>query len=565
MDRNDRVVIGPGRTTRPQPWPGARVQILTQATGPMAILFVLGACTRDKGAAPVDTGDGPTGVCADVPGTIFDGVMDYPSTRYGDVVIRSCLEWSPLFLGAHQSGQLDGPARLVIANPFEDTTDVGGDISSGAVDVVSFPSWDQPYLRLEDATAHSLVTTQKSHEWSGSHVDNSADIDGDGYRDMLVGSVWGPEGTQSAGRRNVGAWFVPGPIAGTIMAEDVGVRFSADAVNTSMWEGVPVVVGDVTGDGWQDVALPLSSGGLGYAGAGRVALLAGPLLEDIDLDQAPLWVEGGMPPVLSVPTVANACDINGDGISDLGVSYYDQDNGSMVRVFLGPIEAPRPSGTEDLRLYRPTDVAISENIYGETEYFGEPVDCSADYDQDGLPNLVVSDRGWDEPDTIDAGAIWLVGASIDASASLQDAAIGRIVGSTRSHRAGYWLATGGDLDGDSFPDIVTGSNPSNEEHLEYPDPGTWIMLGPFEGTATLADGYEVHANRTGPMSIAHDLDGDDIDDLMMSDYGIEYDDYHSLDEYGTGIPWDMGTAVHVWLSSKSTQWPRPWAPAAYPE
>lgn len=506
--------------------------------------------------------------CDDVSLNIYeDHIKELPTTRYGDIAIRSCRYWEPSSV-AIKSRTGTGLGALFVGGYHFKDTDAHGNYSELAYsgDVLQMPVDDDLVgVLLESDLMTADIRPDHCGDQLGRVGTSIADLDGDFIPDLLAGSATAWESAAEGlclkpypPPYNVGAWVVPGPFSGDIIAEDVGWFAGYPWDEISFWNGIPVVVGDVTGDGQTDIALPLEGDGLGTSESGEVALLPGPFEpgDFVDLSAHEFVFQGGSHSHVKMPTVAEDYDANGDGFVDLAMSHGTAGPFPGVSIYLGPVDSASTYGEPDMQVgtpgipFRETEGRFWE-MYG---YWGHPLLNAGDMNGDGRDDLVVTAFDRNFGTLINAGLVWIVESELDLGLSdLDVVASARIEGQYDNAFAGWPVSAGGDLDGDGHTDLVVGSNHDwiSSDYKPAPfnkDPGTWLHYGPLSGTVALQEGTVVHANRTGLMASDGDLDGDGIDDLVMTDWDPENDGYA------------MGDAVHVWLSGQSLEFPRPWAP-----
>ena len=151
---------------------------------------------------------------------------------------------------------------------------------------------------------------------------SAGDVDGDGHDDLLVGA---PEADVTSSGLEGAAWLVLGPVSGTEMLSDADARLDGDdfaAAGTSL-----ASAGDMDGDGFGDFMIGAPSDSADGTWAGTAYLIYGPVTgthkladETHRLDLSGTWDFLGS-------SVANAGDTDGDGITDLLVGAYRDDDG----------------------------------------------------------------------------------------------------------------------------------------------------------------------------------------------------------------------------------------------
>ncbi|MCB9781282.1 MAG: hypothetical protein H6742_22130 [Alphaproteobacteria bacterium] len=310
------------------------------------------------------------------------------------------------------------------------------------------------------------------------------------------------------------------------------------------------VVGDVTGDGNDDIALILDD----------MAVLPGPIDQDVPLEGWDLWIGGAQVISDSKPALVQRFDANGDGVYDLAPARAGGGDGAgRLRIFLGPIDSSRETADQDVILgmfsYSPAHESSKD---GDSTDFGRSALSSpGDRDGDGYDDLVIADRWRDIEGTTDAGKIWLLAGPFLEDGDIESLAYATVVGVNDRDEIGAYAAEG-DLNGDGATDLVAAANNWQETDPysgwptdEATDPGTRLFWGPIGGTVPFDHGVEIHNSRAGELIANVDLDGDGVDDLVMTDNDLAGSDDDPM----------FPTAIHIWYSSASSEWPRPWAPS----
>ncbi|MFN7143931.1 MAG: MopE-related protein [Myxococcota bacterium] len=349
--------------------------------------------------------------------------------------------------------------------------------------------------RIEGAAAGDSV---------GFSVAGAGDFDGDGLADVIVGAPGADAGGSDAG----GAYVFFGPLAGTMSASTAALILTGDSAGDGAGYSV-ASAGDVDGDGFDDVLVGAWSNDLGGTDAGAAYVIRGPTTGTRDLGAADLVLIGETAADQAGLSVANAGDIDGDGVIDLIVGAWGADpsgtySGAAYIVY-GPTW-----GTLDL-------IDADSKIIGEStyDYAGQSVAGVGDLDADGYDDVVIGAPGTGR----DVGTAYVMYGPLGAGRPRLAGADARLVGSTDDDAVGASVAAAGDVDGDGTPDILVGA--AGYDYDGADSGGAFLLLGPPSGTYTLGTADTVlvgeHAGDGAGWSVAGtpDLDGDGRDEMLI--------------------------------------------------
>jgi len=279
--------------------------------------------------------------------------------------------------------------------------------------------------------------------------------------------------------------------------------------------GEATAVGDVDGDGLDDLLVAAPEDSQSPFGSGRVFLVLGSDLADggaLTTDDAAAVFEGGGWSLGEA--VASGADMDGDGLDDLVLASRDTSTGT-VWVISGARAATWGS----------TPLADADAILlGESgsDDAGTAVALGGDVDGDGLADLLVSAPYWHRYWSVDnAGAVYLVrGSTLAAGGTVYLAdAHAQVTGHLGGH-PGDDLAWTPDVDGDGVDDALVGGPWVDGE---VPGAGrTWLVSGAVlaaGGTSSLADAWAAISgvasnDLSGRQVDAGDLTGDGLPEVV---------------------------------------------------
>jgi hypothetical protein len=299
-------------------------------------------------------------------------------------------------------------------------------------------------------------------DFSGIWVAPAGDVNGDGVDDFLIGAHHDEEGGLEAGQtylilgRPAADW---GPDFDLANAD---ASFLGENGLSGDWSGRSVAsAGDVNGDGLDDFLIGARGNSEGGNNAGQTYLILGRTAADWGMDvdlsgvDASFWGEGVEDG--SGISVAPAGDVNGDGLDDFLVGAYGNDDGGtdagQTYLILG--RAAADWGMDfDLS-------GADASFWGEDagDWAGRSVAAAGDVNCDGLDDFLIGALFNEEGGT-DAGQTYLIlgrasaNWSMDFDLSNADASFW---GEDAGDRAGFSVASAGDVNGDGGDDFLIGA------------------------------------------------------------------------------------------------------------
>lgn len=352
----------------------------------------------------------------------------------------------------------------------------------------------------------SAAWTAESNQASASFgfsVASAGDVNGDGYADVLVGAPSYDNGQSNEGR----AFLYHGSASGLALNADWITE--SDQLDATFGYSV-ASAGDVNGDGYADAIVGARDYTNGQTREGRAFLYLG----------QPLGLDSGVVRTLEQNqananlgiAVASAGDVNGDGYSDviIGASTFDNGQGDEGRAFV------YHGSTTGL----PATANWSVESNQASALFGSSVASAGDVNGDGYADVIIGAYQFDNGETNEGRAfLYLGGAS-----GLATTAAWTAEGNQASARFGSSVASAGDVNGDSYADVIVGAPDSSSGGFTQNGRARGYYGGPSGLSANAAwavDGVTSFADLGWSLASAGDVNGDGYSDVIVGVPGFE--------------------------------------------
>jgi hypothetical protein len=400
---------------------------------------------------------------------------------------------------------------------------------SGDLDLTT---WSEPGQGLE-------IWGAAENDLLGYSVADAGDVNGDGYRDIVLGSP----GTDVGGKLDAGAVYLvfgspsrsTSVVDGAVAMSPAGVKILGAVVHDVFGYSVSTA-GDINKDGIDDFIIggpAYTSPSHSHAGAAVVIFGKTSGWADIDLvsfasGSAGFWIWGAADYESCGRSVSAVGDFNGDGVRDLIVAAHQADPNGKVDAGISYVifghSAVEGFGTIDLSTFQSGSGGFKVLGANAGDKHGQSVSGAGDVNGDGYDDVLLGSVYYDDPGASDCGAAYVIfGRSTSTAftdidlAALSSSRGFRITGAAANDRLGWSVSSAGDFNDDGYGDVVIDSLASK----------AYVLLGhantssfPNISAATFtagAGGFTIYGTGVGvSVSGCADINGDRVDDIVVT-------------------------------------------------
>jgi hypothetical protein len=302
----------------------------------------------------------------------------------------------------------DGFSDLAVGTPGDD--DGGSD--RGAVWILFLDAEGKVrlYQKISD-TAGGFSGALNDGDQFGSALASIGDLDGDGIADLAVGAPYASDG--GTGRGAVWILFMErdGKVRSQQKIADGAGGFKGDLADGDQFGNALASIGDLDGDGLDDLAAGADQSDAGGADRGAVWILFMDQDGRVQSQQKIADGAGGFKGDLADgdrfgSALANTGDLDGDGINDLAVGADQSDVGGADRGAIWILFMD-----QDGRVQSQQKIADGAGGFkgklNDGDQFGAAVGGIGNLDGSELRDLAVGTPGNDDGGT-DKGAVWIL-------------------------------------------------------------------------------------------------------------------------------------------------------------
>jgi hypothetical protein len=220
-------------------------------------------------------------------------------------------------------------------------------------------------------------------------------------------------------------------------------------------------IGDVNGDGFEDLAVGIPRDDSGGPDRGAVAVVfLGPSGTVVGSQKISVLDGGFAGPLANRDglgtSVAGLGDLDGDGISEIAVGAPGDDDGGFNK---GAVWILFLNGDGTVKTNRTRKISDTSGGFGgvieDLDAFGLVVGATGDINGDGSPDLAVGMPNADDGRFASRGFVWILLLRPDGSV-LFEARVEPLVARDRLF-FGSSVGSAGDVDGDGIPDLAIGA------------------------------------------------------------------------------------------------------------
>ncbi len=394
-----------------------------------------------------------------------------------------------------------------------------------------------------------VINGQYSEDHTGESIRYAGDVNGDGYDDVIIGArVADPNDIANSGVTYVvfGEQDSDAVYLATLAESQRGFTIMGASLNDESGRSVSGV-GDINGDGYDDLVLGAPNADANGTNSGRAYVVYGKYDEEpVDLQAVAagiggFMIEGQADINFAGYAVSGAGDVNGDGLDDILVGAFGFDVGEesfagRAYVIFGKLDS-NPLSLNHIAAGL-GGFAISGVTSGD--FTGSAARGAGDVNGDGLADVIIGAHGADSSGNLTGRAYVVFGKPDNTNVDLNEVVAGAggfmVEGEFEGDRAAFSVSGAGDINGDGLDDVLIGApradpagDASGRSYLIYGRAETSpIMLndvvinsGKVDNPGFIINGSFIRDYSGISVDTAGDVNGDGLDDMIIGAYGAD--------------------------------------------
>ncbi len=360
-------------------------------------------------------------------------------------------------------GDLDGDGVNDIAVGAYQDDDGGADFGAVWILFLNLDGTVKNHQKISDLMPN-FTGQLGGFDFLGASITTVGDLDGDGVQDIVVGAHYDDDGGVDKGALYVFFLNTNGTIKAFQKISDTQGGFPSGVLDNGDRFGVAVTnLGDMDGDAIPDIAVGAVFDDDGGANKGAIHILFLNNNGTVKAHQKISSTAGNFAGILDngdeFGIVSAIEDLDGDGVTDLAVGAYFDDDGGADRgavwiLFLNN------DGTVKAHQKISNTQGNFNGILDDVDRLGFSVASIGDVNRDRLPDLAVG-ANLDDDGGSDRGAVWMICLNQDGTVKEHrkiSATAGDFTGVLDDgDNFGMAVSGLGDLDGNGVNDIVVGA------------------------------------------------------------------------------------------------------------
>ena len=399
----------------------------------------------------------------------------------------------------------DGFADIIIGATTYDNNRAADGTASGGITGNTFIFYGRAgimvgFINSANTILLNIQSPQSAADF-GASVASAGDINGDGFSDVIVGA-----GTYDNGAAtNAGSVYAYNGEAAGLSNTPVATR-ECNQVNAGL--GISVAsAGDINGDGLADVIAGANLYDNGaVVNSGAVFIYHGLNNGGISITPTPLSPIAGTAGSNFGISVASAGDVNGDGYSDIIVGANLAGTNGAAYIYNGSATGIVTTPATTL-----TGIDPGDN-------FGISVSCAGDINWDGYSDVIIGANLYEStPAETNEGAAFVYYGS---ASGINTAIIHRLESNQANANFGISVSQAGDVNQDGWSDVIVGAD--SYDNGEIDEGAAFVFHGSNYGininSATRMEGNQADAHFGISVAYAGDVNGDSYSDVIAGSY-----------------------------------------------